>query len=633
MQPSTDAFERARAHFLQGLTHFEAGDWALAEADFRQSLALLPDRPSTLVNLSGTLIRLQQLDEAQACAERALALAPDAFEAHLNLGEIAMARGQAGTALTHFDRALALRPGDGRAHYNRGHAQADLSHWPQALADYSAAIAALPDPAQAHQQRALVHEQLRDLDAAVRDLDAAMALRPDLPFLRGSRLFAQLKGGDWRHLHTERDTLAQELRAGQPGALAFHALALFDRPELQLLAAQLQGRLLQTAPAPPWPPKPPHARIRIGYVSADLREHAVAYLTAGLFEHHDRSQFEIIAIRLKTPDAQDAMAQRLAACFDRILDVQDWRDADIVRAARELGLDIAVDLGGHTAGHRPELFAQRMAPVQVSYIGYLGTMGLPWMDYLLADPVLVDAVNRPHVSECVVTLPCYQVNDTRRPDEVMPWRRRNLGLPDTGFVFACFNNGYKIQPETFERWMRILQAVPDSVLFLYAENPALQTRLTQAARDRGVDPARLVFGEKLLRPQYLARYRLCDLFLDTWPYNAGTTASDALWSGLPVLTCKGQTLPARMAASLLTALDLQELITDNAQAYEALAIDLARSPERMTALREKLHSQRARSPLFDPARFTRHLETAYRLMHQRQHEGLSPTDLVIPTDT
>ena len=636
-EPAVELFRRAIAVQPQhALAHNNLGNALLglgraleAVASYDQAIACRADYPEAWFNRGVALQALQQEAAAAESYARTLALVPQHVGAHHNLGNVLLDLGQLDRALQHLEQAIALAPDFTEAYYNRGNVWLALHKAPEALADYARVLQADPQHAKALYNQALAHLLRDDLPTALSSIEAALVHKPDYTNEWSHWLHLRMRACQWENLpallQRYREDVQNPARVPDP----FPALALLDDPALHAQVARhaVQTHLSRHLNAQPPSPRPRGERIRVAYVSADLREHAVAYLTAGLFEHHDRSQFEIIAIRLKTPDPEDAMAQRLAACFDHILDVQDWRDADIVRAARELRLDIAVDLGGHTAGHRPELFAQRMAPVQVSYIGYLGSMGLPCMDYLLADPILVDAGNRPHISECVVTLPCYQVNDTRRPDEVMPWQRRDLGLPDTGFVFACFNNGYKIQPETFERWMRILQAVPDSVLFLYAENPALQTRLSHSARTQGVDPARLVFGEKLLRPQYLARYRLCDLFLDTLPYNAGTTASDALWAGLPVLTCKGQSLPARMAASLLTALGLPELITHSGEAYEALAIELARSPQRMKALRHRLEAQRASSPLFDPAGFARHLEAAYRLMHQRQLNGLPPIDL------
>jgi predicted O-linked N-acetylglucosamine transferase (SPINDLY family) len=340
-----------------------------------------------------------------------------------------------------------------------------------------------------------------------------------------------------------------------------------------------------------------------------------------VFELHDRGRFEVTAFSLG-PDTQDAMRKRLERGFDRFIDVRERSDEQIAALARELKIDIAVDLGGFTSGARPGIFARRAAPLQVSYLGYLGTLGAPYMDYLIADPVLVPPEAQRHYCEKLLYLPSYQANDSQRRSAERPFSREELGLPSAGFVYCCFNGSYKLTPETFSGWMRILAQTPDSVLFLYADNATAEGNLRREAQRRGIDGRRLVFGGNLPMPEYLARYAAADLFLDTLPYNAGTTASDALWAGLPVLTRLGETFAGRVAGSVLTAAGLPELVATSQEDYERLAVDLARDRQRLAGLRRKLAEQRPRAALFDTPRFVANLETGYRHIQQRRLAGL-----------
>jgi predicted O-linked N-acetylglucosamine transferase (SPINDLY family) len=324
------------------------------------------------------------------------------------------------------------------------------------------------------------------------------------------------------------------------------------------------------------------------------------------------------------------MRKRLQKAFDRFIDVQGHSAREIVLLAREMELDIAVDLGGFTGECRPMIFAMRAAPLQMSYIGYLGTMGAPYFDYLIADTTTVPPASRRHYSEKILYLPSYQANDSKRRIADKVFTREELGLPPSGFVFCCFNTAYKITPATFAGWMRILKRVPSSVMFLYSGGIGIiEDNLRKEALRAGVDPARLVFGNALAIPEYLARCRTMDLFLDTLPYNAGTTASDALWAGLPVLTCMGEPFASRVAASLLTAIEMPELIASTQERYEALAVALATDPQRLSEIRHRLADRRLTTPLFDIRRFTQHLEAGYRDIYERYQAGLPPEDAYV----
>lgn len=389
----------------------------------------------------------------------------------------------------------------------------------------------------------------------------------------------------------------------------------------------------QTYTADRFPPTPAplwageiyrHERIRVAYLSADFHEHATTHLMAGLFEHHDRERFEITAVSFG-PDRQDAMRQRVAAACDRFLDVRGRRDAEVAGMLRALEIDIAVDLKGHTQGNRAGILAHRPAPVQINYLGMPATMGAGYIDYLIADPRVIPPAEFPHYAEQILYLPdSYQATDDTRAIAAHTPSRAELALPEDGFVFCCFNNSYKITPDLFALWMRLLGAIPGSVLWLLDDNPAATRNLCAAAQRHGIAPERLVFAPRIDAAAHLARHRRADLFLDTLPYNAHTTASDALWSGLPVLTCAGRTFAGRVAASLLHAVGLPELITRDHAGYAALALALARDPGRLAALRTRLAQQRTSSPLFGTDRFRRHLEAAYVTLRERQRRGEPP---------
>jgi predicted O-linked N-acetylglucosamine transferase (SPINDLY family) len=373
-----------------------------------------------------------------------------------------------------------------------------------------------------------------------------------------------------------------------------------------------------------------HDRIRVGYFSADFRDHPIAYLTAELFEKHDRSRFEIYAFSFG-PESDGDMRARLRKAFDKFFTLSEETDQEIAALAKSMEIDIAIDLMGFTKHARLGLFALHLAPIQVGYLGYPGTLGAPFMDYLIGDPTVIPVEDFAYYSEKIVQLPhCYQVNDTRRRiADAVPGRSQS-GLPETGFVFCCFNNNFKITPDVFEIWMRLLAKIDDSVLWLLEANPAARRNLSREARSRGIEPTRLVFAPRTAQPEHLARHRHADLFLDTFYYNAHTTASDALWTGLPVLTCHGNTFASRVAASLLRAAGLPELITYSHEEYESMALRLATNPDILAAARRKLEQNRTVCPLFNTDLFTRHIEEAYATMWRRHRQGLAPDHIYVP---
>ncbi|WP_341914705.1 tetratricopeptide repeat protein [Ferrovibrio terrae] len=629
---SENTAESAKARFMQGLEALSREDFTTAADHLRAALALMPDRPSILTNLSGALLRLGGAVEATALAERAVALEPGLAEAWLNLANGREQLRQIADAMTACDRALGLKPDYADAWCTRGNLLAAQRRPGEAILAYDRAFGLRPGFAEAHANRGHAHHDLQRFDAALADYTAALRLRPTLPGLAGRRLQTRMQLCDWDGLEQDTAAVLQQVAAVKPAATPLALLATPATPAQQLACAAVHARTAWPQPAQALPGYPGHDRIRLGYFSADLHGHATAWLMAELFELHDRSAFEVFAFSYG-PQSQDAMRQRLRAGFDHFIEIGALDDAAAATLARQHEIDIAIDLKGFTQEARPGIFAQRAAPVQVSYIGYPGSMGAGWIDYILADAVTVPQQQRPHYSEAVVRLPhSYQVNDRQRAIDSATPTRAQAGLPATGFVFCCFNNSFKITPDVFALWMRLLRAVPGSVLWLLASHEITMGNLRKAAQGHGIDPARLIFAQPLPLPQHLARHRLADLFLDTLHYNAHTTASDALWAGLPVLTLPGESFASRVGASLLGAIGLPELIAGSLADYEALALRLATHPSALASIKAKLAAQRDTAPLFDTPRFTRHVEAAFRQMQAHQRAGRVPEDFSVPAD-
>ena len=620
----------ADAHNNRGAVLRELRRPEEAAASFEQAIAARPDFAEAHNNLGVTLRELERTEDALANYDRALAIRPDYAEAHNNRGVAQRSLRRLDEALASFERALAINPEYPEALLNRGAALHDGGRLHEAVASYERALALKSDYADAYRNHALALQELRRPDEALASYERALALSPGARFLRGICQHARMHACDWTHFDTALAEITFAVERGKAVITPFPALALFDSPRLQKKAAASWAREECRAERklPTLQRYPLHDRLRVGYFSADFRNHAVSALAAELFETHDRSNFELTAFAVG-PDVHDELRDRVERAFDRFLPLFDKSDEEVATLARSLELDIAVDLGGYTQHARPRIFALRAAPIQVSYLGYLGTLGADFMDYLLADEVLVPRELRRHYAEKIAYLPSYQANDRRRPVSERVFTRAELGLPAHGVVFCCFNANYKIAPETFASWMRILAAVPDSTLLLLADSAAAKLNLRRHAAASGIEPARLVFAGRVPYADYIARYRAADLFLDTSPYNAGTTASDALWAGLPVLTCAGESFAGRMCASLLTAVGLRELIAWDRPEYEQLAIALAREPGRLAEMRARLAAARSSAALFDTPRLARSLETLYRRMYHRHHLGLLPEHLLL----
>jgi protein O-GlcNAc transferase len=590
----------------------QQGRHSEAMASYDKALAARPDFFEALFNRGNLLLEMKRPEEALASYERVLAIRQDFPSAWNNRGTALRGLQRLEEALASFEQATLLAPGHPNALTNRAIALLDLKRLKDALAATDRALAVQPGSAEALYVRGNVLRDLGRLDEALASFEQVLAANPAHQHALNGAAQAALVLCDWKRTQVLWPRV-KATASGSPALIQpFVLLGYSDDAALQRRCAETYVHRITPARPALWDGKRyGHDRIGLAYLSADFHQHPTAQLMAELFERHDRARFEVTAIAFGSDD-KSAMRARLKKAFDHFEDVRGRSDFDVARLLREREIDIAVDLNGHTADSRPGIFAHRACPVQVNYLVYPGTTGAKYMDYVLADRIVLPADQQPFFSEKIVHLPgCYQANDATRVVPPAP-TRAEAGLPPDGFVFCCFNNSWKLTAPVFDIWMRLLTQVEGSVLWLL-DGPHAGNLRTEA-QARGVDPQRLVFAPKLPPDQHLARHPLADLFLDTLPYNAHTSCSDALWAGLPVVTCYGNAFAGRVAASLLKAIDLPELVTVSPAKYEELALELAQNPALLKATREKLARNRGTTPLYDSERFCENIEAAYTAM-------------------
>jgi protein O-GlcNAc transferase len=622
---------KAEVFLSRGVTLHELKRYREALASYNRALVIRPDYAEAFVNRGATLHQLKRLDEALASCDRALTLRPDYAEALLNRGVTLNELKRFEEALASYDRALMLRPDSVETLSNRGNTLKELKRFKEALASYDRALMLRPDYAAALLNRGITLHEVKRFDEALASYDRALAVDPNNAQAFNGTMDCVSRLCDWDRRRDIADKLVTHILERNSAILPFALLGYSDDRALQLQCAKnFVTNCVSQFTQPLWRGETwRHGKVRIAYLSADFRQHAIAFLLAELIERHDRSRFEIIGVSFGG-DSKSEMRQRLVAAFDHFHDVGPKNDEEVARLLRALQVDIAVDLMGYTQNSRFGILARRPAPIQVSYLGFPATMGAAFIDYLIADGTVAPFEHQPFYIEKIVHLPnCYQVNDTTRKIAARTPSRHEAGLPETGFVFCCFNNNWKITPDVFSVWMRLLRTVEGSVLWLLSDNKTAERNLRSQAQDRDIDPARLVFANRLPLEDHLARHRLADLFLDTLPYNAHTTASDALWAGLPVVTPLGESFAGRVAASLLKAIGLPELVTHSIDDYEALALRLANNPEFLKSYRNQLTKNRLTYPLFDTDRFRRHIETAYLQMWEIWQRGERPRSFAV----
>ena len=601
---------------LLGVLFFQSGDAVRAVHLISQAAQFEPKNPVFLLNLGNALQASGQFARAEESFRRAILLREGFAEAYNNLGNALVGLYRLDEAIKAFSEAISINSNEPEPYNNRGNALRALGSAEAALTDFQEAIRLRPNYVDAHSNLGYTLIELNQFEGAIKSFESAIRIDPQFEYVRGALVFSRLRVCDWKNYQSQVDLLLADLsQRGAKCVPPWAVLSMTDSLLAQRRAAEIWAAnkhpLQNSLGALPDRDRSPDERICVGYYSADFYEHATAYLIAEILELHDRHRFRIVLFNFG-PVTGDAMQRRLKIAADSFFDVSDLSDSGVAALSRSTGVGIAIDLKGFTQNQRAGIFANRAAPIQINFLGYPGTMGADYIDYIIADRELIPEASRPFYTEKVIYLPgSYQPNDRKRTISAGIVTRSEYGLPDEGFVYSCFNNNFKINPEVFDAWVEILKNVPHSVLWLLADNPSSVRNLRLEAESRGLPAERLVFAPRVPLANHLARHSLADLFLDTWPCNAHTTASDALWAGLPVLTLRGESFAARVGASLLRAVDLPELIMDTRDGYVSEAIELGRNPALVTALKERLNLGRMTAPLFDSVSYIRKLEAAY----------------------
>ena len=606
-------------------------DQALAAYD--KALSIKTDLENAWIGRGNLFWDLKRYEEALAAYDKALSTQPDLENAWLGRGNVFTDLKRYEEALAAYDKALSIKPDLENAWLGRGNVFWSVKRYDEALTAYDKALSIKPDLERAWFGRGNILFDLKRYDEAFAAYDTALKLKPDLSAAEGARLHAKMQSCDWSNFHIECRSLIDSVRCGKQPTVPFVLLTIEASAEDQFRYANawVETNCQTSIPEGHSVTSKENTKIRIGYLSADLRNHAVAYLTAGVFEKHDKNRFETFAFSTG-PDHKSDFRIRLKAAFNDFIDLHNRSDAEVADAIKSFNIDILIDLMGHTQDSRLMVLIRRPSPIQVNYLGYAGTVGGNNLDYIIADKTLIPFRAKKYYSEKIVYLPNSFMPHDRDgriiSDQVFD--RLDFALSNNSIVFCCFNNAYKINPIVFQAWTTILKAVANAVLWLSDLPEIAKRNLRHEAQKQGIDPKRLIFARRLVSSSdHLARYRFADLFLDTLPYNAHTTASDALWAGLPVLTQMGETFAGRVSASLLNAVNLPELITHSREEYEALAIDLALNRNKLSNIKEKLNKNRLTTPLFDTALYTKHLEAAYEAMYRRYQAGLLPDHIEI----
>jgi predicted O-linked N-acetylglucosamine transferase (SPINDLY family) len=614
------------ALYLIGIIYLEQGKTKSAIDYISSAAGINGNHARLLVALGDAFAEMEQYEDAVASYERAIKNNPDLAEAFNNCGTALENLHRYENALTKYEQSIKINPSFAVAHCNKGNVLRSLHRLGEALASYERAVQLKPDYLCALNNYGNALMLLNRHEEAADVFSKLMSLAPEYDYAVGNLFHSQLHCCNWSNYTQILEKIIQLTQKGKPVSLPFAFLAISNSPSDQLKCAQTHiNNKYPLSPSPLSSGKRyKHGKIRLAYISADFREHAVSYLMVGLFEKHDKDKFETIAISL-CPEENSPTRQRVKIAFSQFIDASQMNDAEIAQLLRTMEVDIAIDLLGFTQGHRTKVFSSRSAPIQVNFLGYPGTMGASYVDYIIADGLVIPPDHQKYYIEKVVYIPnTYQVNDSTRVIAEQTTSREDAMLPKTGFVFCCFNSNYKISPDIFDTWMRLLIKVDGSVLWLMECSATARLNLKREAVVRGIETKRLIFAPKMKHDEHLARQRLADLFLDTLPYNAHTTASDALLAGLPILTCTGNTFAGRVATSLLSAVGLPELITKDLQEYEELAFKLATTPDLISAIKVKLSQNLNSFPLFDTGLFCTHIESAYVTMLQRYQQGELP---------
>ena len=614
-----------KSNFKEALTLFQNGQLNKAKDTCLEILKAQPNNFNALHLLALIAFQTKNYLKSVEIIDKAIQIKPNNAEVYDFKATVLFHLKKFEEAGELWNCAIKIKPDYAEAYYNRGNAFFELKKIKSAKESFDKAIQIKPDYAEAYYNRGNALRELKKIDAALESFDKAIQIKPDSDYLFGQLFVVRNSLCDWSFFNENLKKLKDKILKFKKASRPFPILSIYDSPSLQKISAEilLKAKYSTTDILKPITKREVNKKIRIGYYSADFRKHAVTYLLVNLFELHDKSKFELIGFSFG-PDKNDEMRKRVSSAFDQFINVNLKNDKEIALLSRDLKIDIAVDLMGFTKNNRFGIFVERCAPIQVNYLGYSATTGADCIDYIIADKIVIPKENQKDYSEKIIYLPdCFMANDFTKKISAKIFTREELGLPKEGFVFCSFNNYYKITPKIFDIWMRLLKKVEGSVLWLTGNNFTGAKNLQKEANQRGVDSNRLIFSKAMpLLADHLARHKSADLFIDTIPYNGHTRASDALWTGLPVLALVGQSFASRVSASLLNAVGLQELITYSEKEYEDLSIELATNPTRLKEIKSKLEKNKLIKPLFNTKLFTKNIETAYTKIYQKYLKNL-----------
>ena len=617
----------ADAYYNCGNAFLELKKIDSALENFNKAIKVKPDYFQAYINRGNVLLKLKKIDSALESYDQAIKINPNYAEAYDNRGKALKGFHNLEEAINNYDKAIKINPNYAEAYYNRGNVLSELYNLEEAINSYEQAIKINPNYAEAYNNRGNALIKLERTKLAVESYEEAIKIKPDLEFLLGSILFTKQSMCIWESYEKDLKILIQKIIDAHKVSPPFYILSFIDSLKLQRISAEtwVKEKFPLSSSLDSIKRRKSVKKIRIGYYSADFHNHVMSYLLVNLFELHDKSAFEIYGFSFG-PEKNDEMHQRIKNTFDKFINIKFESNNEIAKLSRDLNIDIAIDLMSFTQNNRFGIFVEKCAPIQINFLGYPGTSGSECIDYILADKILIPEKFKKYYSEKIIYMPdSYKLDYQTRKVSDKIFTREELALPENGFVFCCFNQTYKITSNIFDIWMKILKQVKGSVLWLLEDNPTATNNLKLEANKRNIDSKRIIFAKRMKMSDHLARHKVADLFIDTLPYNAHTTASDGLWVGVPFLTLAGDSFASRVGASMLNAIGLPELITYSENEYKNKAIELATNPILLKTIKEKLEKNKISKPLFDAKLFTKNVESAYKKIYKRYNSNI-PTE-------
>ena len=606
---------------LSGIISFQLKNYKKSYELIAEAIKINPNNAEAYNNHSLVLKKLNKLEEAIESLNQAIKIKPDFIQAYNSRGHLLVELNQLDEALENFNKSIEINPNFAEAYNNRGNILNKLNRLTESLESYDKAISINPNFAEAYNNRATVQKDLKLYEDAHESYERAIKIKPNLDFLLGSLIYTKLHLCNWKSYDENLKKIEASIIKDNKSLTPFSSLLFLNSPSLQKKAAEIyfNAKYNYKSVVKSFAERLVNKKIRIGYYSADFREHVMSDLLIHLFKCHDKSKFELIGFSF-IPGKPDHMHNEIKKNFDQFFDVSLKTDKEIAKLSQDMNIDIAVDLMGFTTHSRMGIFKECCAPIKINFLGYPGTLGTNCHDYIIADKTLIPKKYQKDYSEKIIYLPdSYKLDHSTRKVSNKTFTKKELSLPENSFVFCCFNNNFKITPSIFNIWMNILKNVKNSIFWLMIKgnNPTVKKHLKKEALKKGITSDRLVFADRMPLTDHLARLKLADLFIDTMPYNAHTTASDALWVGLPFITLCGNTFSSRVGASMLNALELNEMITLTDKDFENLAIELANNPKKLQLIKNKLNNNKISKPLFNTKLFTKNIEKAYSIIYEK----------------